>query len=59
MAFCHLSDKILAHIVTSGDEMSLQKQELTSVIPDLRELPLERLALLGDSVRAGSIALYH
>jgi hypothetical protein len=38
--------------------MSVQKQELTSVIPDLRELPLERLALLSDSVRAGSVALY-
>jgi hypothetical protein len=38
--------------------MSLQQQELNSVIPDLRELPLERLALLGDSVRAGSVALY-
>jgi FXSXX-COOH protein len=38
--------------------MSLQRQELNSVIPDLRELPLERLAELGDSVLAHSIALY-
>jgi FXSXX-COOH protein len=38
--------------------MSLQKQELVSVIPDLRELPLERLAELGDSVLAHSIAVY-
>jgi FXSXX-COOH protein len=38
--------------------MSLQQQELNSVIPDLRELPLERLAELGDSVLAHSIALY-
>jgi FXSXX-COOH protein len=38
--------------------MSLQKQELSSVIPDLRELSLERLAELGDSVLAHSIALY-
>ncbi len=37
--------------------MSLQ-EELNSVIPDLRELPLERLAELGDSVLAQSIALY-
>ena len=39
--------------------MSLQEQELTSVIPDLRELSLERLAELGDSVLAHSIARYH
>ncbi|HWG62682.1 MAG TPA: hypothetical protein VG253_13310 [Streptosporangiaceae bacterium] len=38
--------------------MSPQQQELNSVIPDLRELPLERLAELGDSVLAQSIALY-
>jgi FXSXX-COOH protein len=57
MAFWHSSDKI-AHNITSGDEMSLQQQELNSVIPDLREIPLERLAELGDSVLAHSIALY-
>jgi FXSXX-COOH protein len=34
------------------------QQELNFVIPDLRELPLERLAELGDSVLAQSIALY-
>jgi FXSXX-COOH protein len=33
-------------------------QELNSVIPDLRDLPLDRLAELGDSVLANSIALY-
>lgn len=38
--------------------MSLQKQELNSVIADLRDLPLERLAELGDSVLAHSIELY-
>jgi FXSXX-COOH protein len=38
--------------------MSLQKQELDSVIPDLRDLSLERLAELGDSVLAQSIVLY-
>jgi hypothetical protein len=38
--------------------MSLQKQELNSVIPDLRDISLERLAKLGDSVLAHSIALY-
>ena len=38
--------------------MSEQRQELSSVIPDLRELSLERLAELGDSVLANSIALY-
>jgi FXSXX-COOH protein len=34
------------------------QQELNSAIPDLRDLPLERLAELGDSVLANSIALY-
>lgn len=38
--------------------MGLQKQELTSVIPDLRDLSLVRLAELGDSVLAHSILLY-
>jgi FXSXX-COOH protein len=38
--------------------MSLQTQEMSSVIPDLRDLPLEQLAELGDSVLAHSIALY-
>lgn len=38
--------------------MSFEQQELISVIPDLRELPLERLAELGDSVLAHSIVLY-
>jgi FXSXX-COOH protein len=38
--------------------MSPQQQALNSGIPDLRELPLERLAELGDSVLAHSIALY-
>ncbi len=38
--------------------MSLQRQELNSVIPDLRDLPLERLTELDDSVLAHSIALY-
>lgn len=38
--------------------MSLQQEDLKSVIPDLRDLSLERLAALGDSVLAHSIALY-
>jgi FXSXX-COOH protein len=38
--------------------MGLQKSELNSVIPDLRDLPLERLAELGDSVLAHSITMY-
>jgi FXSXX-COOH protein len=38
--------------------MSVQKKELDSVIPDLRELSLEQLAELGDSVLAHSIDLY-
>ena len=38
--------------------MALSRKELESVIPDLRDLPLERLTELGDSVLAHSIALY-
>jgi FXSXX-COOH protein len=38
--------------------VSLQQEELNSVIPDLRDLPLERLAELGDSALGRSIALY-
>jgi FXSXX-COOH protein len=38
--------------------MTMQQQELNSVIPDLHDLSLERLADLGDSVLAHSIALY-
>lgn len=38
--------------------MGLQKQQINSVIPDLRDLSLERLAELGDSALAHSIALY-
>jgi FXSXX-COOH protein len=38
--------------------MILQKHELNSGIPDLRDLSLEQLAELGDSVLAHSIALY-
>jgi hypothetical protein len=57
MVFWHLSGNI-AHILTSGDEMSLQQQELNSGVPDLREFSLERLAELGDSVLAHSIVQY-
>ena len=40
--------------------MSQQEQELNYVLPDLRELPLERLAELGEgeSALAQAIALY-
>jgi hypothetical protein len=38
--------------------MTLLQEELRFDIPDLRELPLDRLAELGDSVLADSIALY-
>ena len=38
--------------------MGPQQQDLNSVIPDLHDLSLERLADLGDSVLAHSIALY-
>jgi FXSXX-COOH protein len=38
--------------------MSLQDQDLNSDIPDLRELSLDRIAELGDSVLADSIAQY-
>jgi FXSXX-COOH protein len=53
----HIGDRF-PQIGTPGDEMSLQPQELNSVIPDLLGLPLEQLAELGDSVLAHSIAIY-
>lgn len=38
--------------------ITLPEQELMSVLPDLRDLPLDQLAELGGSVLAQSIALY-
>jgi hypothetical protein len=38
--------------------MTSQGRELKSVIPDLRDIPLDRLAELGGSPLAHSIALY-
>jgi FXSXX-COOH protein len=38
--------------------MISKNQELRSVIPDLRDLPPDQLAVLGDSVLARSLALY-
>jgi hypothetical protein len=38
--------------------MTVHDQALISGIPDLRNVPLDRLAELGDSVLADSIALY-
>lgn len=38
--------------------MTMSDKELGSVIPDLRDLPLERLTEVADSVLAHSIALY-
>ncbi|MBV9445423.1 MAG: FXSXX-COOH protein [Streptosporangiaceae bacterium] len=38
--------------------MTLPEQELESVIPDLRDVPMDQLADLGDSVLAHSIATY-
>jgi hypothetical protein len=35
-----------------------QQQASEGVIPDLREIPLDQLAKLGDSVLAHSVALY-
>jgi len=38
--------------------MILPEQPFKSAIPDLRNIPVERLAELGDSVLANSIDLY-
>jgi hypothetical protein len=38
--------------------MTVHEQALRSAIPDLRNIPLERLAEMSDSVLANSIALY-
>jgi hypothetical protein len=44
--------------IARKDDKTLSQQEINSAIPDLRELPLDRLAELGDSVLAHSIATY-
>jgi hypothetical protein len=36
----------------------MQEQELDSLIPDLRDIALDRLKLVGGSVLAHSLALY-
>jgi hypothetical protein len=38
--------------------MTLQNQELRPMDPDLRNVPVDQLAELGDSVLARSFALY-
>jgi hypothetical protein len=38
--------------------MTSQEKNLETVIPDLHDLPVDRLAELGSSVLAHSIALY-
>jgi len=38
--------------------MTSQQQDLKTLIPDLRNIPLDRLAELGSSALAQSIALY-
>ncbi len=38
--------------------MTSQEQDHGSILPDLRDLPLDRLAQLDDSVLAHSLALY-
>ncbi len=38
--------------------MTLQEKDIETVIPDLRDLPVNRLAELGSSALAHSIALY-
>lgn len=38
--------------------MTSQEQEISSAVPDLRNLPLDRLKPLGGSVLAHSIALF-
>ncbi len=38
--------------------MTSQEKDLETVIPDLRDLPADRLAELGSSALARSIALY-
>jgi hypothetical protein len=38
--------------------MALHQQTINTAIPDLRHIPLDRLAELGDSALANSIALY-
>jgi hypothetical protein len=45
-------------ISAGGDVMTSQEQCINTAIPDLRNIPVERLAELGSSALALSIALY-
>ena len=38
--------------------MTSQEQDIMTIIPDLRNIPLDRLAELGSAVLVHSIALY-
>jgi hypothetical protein len=41
-----------------SDMMPSQEKDIDTVIPDLRDIPVDRLAELGSSALAHSIALY-
>jgi hypothetical protein len=45
-------------IIRSDVMTSQEKDDIETVIPDLRDLPVNRLAELGSSALAHSIALY-
>jgi hypothetical protein len=41
-----------------GDAMASQEQDIRTIIPDLRNIPVDRLSELSSSALADSIALY-
>jgi FXSXX-COOH protein len=45
-------------LVIWSDVMTSQEKDIPTVIPDLRDLPVDRLAELGSSALANSIARY-
>ena len=49
---------VLIHYLVRRDVMTSQKQELQTVIPDLRNIPLDRLAEIDSAALAHSIIIY-
>ena len=52
------ADQRLIHYLVRRDVMTSQKQELQTVIPDLRNIPLDRLAEIDSAALAHSIIIY-
>jgi hypothetical protein len=54
---CHTPRPVILSPIRS-DVMTTSEKDIETVIPDLRDIPVDRLAELGSSALAHSIALY-